>query len=284
MRLAILGSAAGGGFPQWNCGCRLCSAARQGFLLPRGQPGFAVSAGGDWWYLINPSAEIRTQLTSWGKLSPRGTRDTPIRGVLLTDGEFDHTLGLFELRQGASWVLYAPEGVLEVLGGLGLPRLLAPYACLEVQGVVLGSRVELEGLQAAWFPLSHRVPRYASQRLEGASCALLLEAGGRRVLYAPAVPSLQGIEALLEGVAVVLFDGTFFRASEPIDVGLLEDAWEMGHVPVEVSAPWLAGWPGRKIYLHLNNTNPLLDPSSSERAWVEDLGLEIAEDGMEILL
>lgn len=228
-------------------------------------------------WLINASVEVRQQLARFGPW-PDILRQAPIQGVLLTDGELDHVLGLLELRQRSPWTLWAPEGVLQALEALGLLSGLTTYAPIEVRPTPVGVEVPLGGIKAQWVLLGERSPAYATRG--GGTYALLLEEGGRRVLVAPAVPHLGLLEACLQGVDLALLDGTFFRAQEPLEVGLGLDALAMGHVPVEVLAPRLALLPGRKVLVHLNNTNPLVDPSAPERVWLLQLGVEVAEDGM----
>jgi pyrroloquinoline quinone biosynthesis protein B len=229
-------------------------------------------------YLINASTEIRLQLARYGPW-PRQLREAPIWGVFLTDAELDHTLGLLELRQGTPWALWAPVPILKALETCGLLRMLLAYIEVQIYSVTPADEVQLGLLRVRWLPLGSHPPAYSR---EGERFALLLEEEGRRALVAPAVADLSPLASVLEVADLTLLDGTFFREEEPLEAGLPQDAWSMGHVPVQVSAAWLSGFPGRKIYLHLNNTNPLVDPSSQERAWVASLGLEVAEDGMEL--
>ena len=230
-------------------------------------------------HLTNPSVEVRLQLARYGPW-PSKLREAAIQGVILTDAELDHVLGLLELRQRTLWALWAPEPILWTLEAAGLLHILKSYLEVQIYPVAPEEAVRLGPLCARWIPLLGHPPAYAR---EGARFALVLEEGKERVLVAPAVAELASLTPWLQEVDLALLDGTFFREEEPLEAGL-SDAWTMGHVPVQVSAPWLSRFPGRKVYLHLNNTNPLVDPTSPERAWVASLGLEVAEDGMELEL
>jgi pyrroloquinoline quinone biosynthesis protein B len=301
MRLRLLGTAAGGGVPQWNCRCANCQAARQGLIAPLASCSLAFSPDGVGWYLINATPEITQQLARWPELHPpSGTRSTPLRGVLLTDGELDHVLGLLQLREGTRWTLFATPAVAKMLEeDLRLLPALRRYADVQVRALSLEEALRVgDGapqVEVRVIETGRRLPRYlgaGETESHAAVVAVVLRdlATGRQAVYAPGVGRLS--EALAQGVGgadVIFFDGTFWTDDELRRLGITQDAaTEMGHVPVSGphgSALWLAEVSARaKLYVHVNNTNPLLDPASSERAWIRSLGLELACEGWEVTL
>lgn len=301
MRVRLLGTAAGGGVPQWNCRCRNCRAARAGFLPRPAQCSLALSPDGAGWYLINATPDVTDQLARWPELHPSGgIRSTPIRGVILTDGELDHVLGLLHLREGEPWTLYATPAVAALLAqDLRLLPALQRYADVAVRILSPEEPVPLGdgrfGLEVRVTETGRRLPRYAAspqREAPGAVVAVTLSdpATGRHVVHAPGVGVLS--DALFRqcaGAEVVFFDGTFWQDDELRQLGISADsASEMGHVPVsgpEGSAEWLAKLPARsKMYVHVNNTNPLLDPDSDARAAIRRLGLDVAVDGWAVTL
>jgi pyrroloquinoline quinone biosynthesis protein B len=279
MRLRLLGTAAGGGVPQWNCRFTNCQAARQGLIAPRASCSLAFSPGGVSWYLINATPEVSQQIARWPELQPpSGIRSTPLHGVLLTDGELDHVLGLLELRQDARWTLYATTPVTQLLEeDLRVLPALRRYAGVQgrelslEEALYLGdgtSQVEVRVVETG-----RRLPRYlgvAERASAGAVVAVVLTdlATGKRAVYAPGVGRLS--DALAQecrGADVIFFDGTFWTEDELRRLGITNDrAADMGHVPVsgpDGSARWLAEVAAHaKLYVHINNTNPLLDPAS----------------------
>ena len=295
MRVRVLGSAAGGGLPQWNCGCAQCVRAREGGLAPRSQPGIAVSADGARWSLVNASPDVREQLARFPALYPRpGTRDLPLDTVVLTNADLDHVLGLLVLREALPHRIVSTPWVRDVLLEHGVPwRLLAPawgVAKLD-QPVALDRNGHLE---ARLFPVPGKVPSWiasvASNHPEATTALRVSDARtGRRLVYAPGVARLDaGTLAELEAAELGFVDGTFFSADELSRTRPgAPDAQAMGHVPIEESLPVLAGLAEhglRCLYTHINNTNPVLDPDSAEAARVRRAGLEIAGDGMELEL
>lgn len=297
IQVRILGTAAGGGLPQWNCRCRYCEATRRGLLEPRLQASLAVSPGGDDWYLVNATPDVTTQMLHAAQLYPRrGTRHTPVQGILLTDAEFDHTLGLLHLREGQSWTLFATEGALASLEeGFDVLPSLQRYADIEVARVDLDTPRTLgEGdacVRVRWLETGRDAPLYTgkAEPVPGAVTALVLEdaRSGGSLVYAPGVGAIG--ETLAEACRradVVLFDGTFWTGDELIPVsGSRRDAHDMGHLPMDGeagSARFLAELSaGTKRYVHINNTNPVLDPTSWQRQRLRELGLDVAEDGEE---
>jgi len=214
-----------------------------------------------------------------------------VRGVLLTDGELDHVLGLLHLRESTPWTLYATPSVLRLLReDLCLLPALERYNEVRARPLT-ASGMELPGVEVRIVETSRRRPRYARGGGEGSVVALVLtdRTTGQSLVYAPGVAELsEPLRTVCVTASVVLFDGTFFTDDEPVRMGIAsENARAMGHVPVsgrDGSACWLADLPTPyKLYVHLNNTNPLLDPDSQARAWIRELGLEGAEDGGEVV-
>jgi pyrroloquinoline quinone biosynthesis protein B len=306
MRLRLLGTAAGGGLPQWNCRCANCQAARTGSIEPRAECSLAFSPDGAAWYLINATPDLTRSLARWPELSPQtGIRSSPVRGIILTDGELDHVMGLLHLREGARWTLYATPVVAGMLeANLHLLPALRRYADVPViplsldHPLIVGpgagggqtGRVEVRVVETG-----RRLPRYAgasAETSEGAVVAAVLTnlSTGRRAVYAPGVPRLsESMARACAGADVVFFDGTFWDDAELSHLDITRDtATSMGHAPVggpEGSAVWLSRQPAEtKLYVHLNNTNPLLNASGSERTWIRGLGIDVADDGWEAIL
>lgn len=306
MRVILLGTAAGGGFPQWNCACALCRKALAGALQARSQECVAVSGNSRDWWLLNASPDIRAQLLATQALrAGPGPRDTPVRGVLLTDAEVDHSLGLTILRGGPGLIVYATAPVLDALEtGLPLRGLLSRYAEWEWRDSTLPGGFELAGgLRVTTYPISAKVPKYVTPKARASATghseddrwvsAFRIEdqATGGTLVYVPCLADWpSGLDALLSSADCALLDGTFFSAEElGAAVGSRDpDAGQtlMGHLPVAGpggSLAALARHPRlRRIYTHLNNTNPLLDPSSAASALVERAGAEILSDGAEL--
>jgi pyrroloquinoline quinone biosynthesis protein B len=284
MKLRFLGTAAGGGIPQWNCACPGCQRARRTGVV-RTQDCAAVSGDGQSWYLLNASPDLRTQLVAAAELTPGpGRRDTPLRGVLLSTAELDHTLGLLALREARELVVYGTAVVLDALSGpFPVRPMLASYTSMSWQVVHTGESVTLSGgLQATPVTVGAKPPRYASASGGDWVVAYRItdERTGGIVVYAPCLPALG--EAFLDAAAgahCVILDGTFLHDDEMDRVaGGGRTATAMGHLPITESLPWLAGQAGtRFIYTHLNNTNPAADPA--QREGIAAAGAEIADDG-----
>ncbi|MEV5878412.1 pyrroloquinoline quinone biosynthesis protein PqqB [Streptomyces sp. NPDC052101] len=296
MRVVLLGTAAGGGFPQWNCACSLCTAARDGRLPSRTQECAAVTGNGRDWWLLNASPDLRTQLTATPALWPGpGPRDTPLRGVLLTDAEADHVTGLTELRGAANLKVYAAPPVRAALGPARAA--LHRYASWEwADSVADGGFVLAGGLVVTAHPVGMKIPKYVpGQQPVPAGpwvTAYRIEdlASGGVLVYAPCVGAWSpALDELCAEADCVLLDGTFYAADEmgtTVRSGAGQAA--MGHLPVtgpDGTLAALARHPGaRRIYTHLNNTNPLLDPASPARTRVTEEGMEILPDGAELVL
>lgn len=295
MWLRILGSAAGGGFPQWNCSCPGCRAVRDGSrpCRPRTQSSAAVSADYRRWFLLNASPDVRAQIESSPALHPRDGRQTPLQAVLLTDAELDHTLGLLLLRESRGFELHATPAVHETLcDGTGVLRTLGAYCAIEWRPVVPQADVPLgPGLSYRAVEVPTTKPsRFGPETAPGRVVGYRLTDGrtGRAAVYLPGVQELT--PALLEQLqdcACLLVDGTCWQDDELISLGVGgKTAREMGHLPIGEpggSLEQLAGLPvERTIYVHINNTNPILLEDTPERRTVEERGMEVATDGLEV--
>ncbi|MBK0869134.1 pyrroloquinoline quinone biosynthesis protein PqqB [Saccharopolyspora sp. HNM0986] len=295
MLLRCLGVAAGGGYPQWNCACGGCRAARERPERATTHAGLAVSATGRRWFLLNATPDVHHQIAADPNLHPGpGPRDTPVSGVLLTDAEFDHTIGLLVLREGAD---LAVHGTPEVLGALEtrfpVRHLLSDYAEIDWRPVEPGEPIELdERLRATAFRTGGKPPRYV-----GASDRPNWEVGyrledtatGGTAVYAPTVPRWDdAFAAQVADADCVFCDGTFHTDDEMSRQGTgRQPGSSMGHMPVDGpdgSARKLAELPGRKIYVHVNNTNPILDEASAQRRRLQRQGIEVGHAGLEVEL
>ncbi|MEY4882680.1 MAG: hypothetical protein RIS34_534 [Pseudomonadota bacterium] len=305
MHIRILGSAAGGGFPQWNCNCTNCAAVRQGdpALTPRTQSSIAVSGDGQAWLLVNASPDILTQVRAMPELQPaRALRDSGIAAVLLMDAQIDHVTGLLMLREHRSALpIYATPQVLDELNtSLPLIRVLSHYAGVAAHPLSLAEpEFKVEGLVGVHFSvmaLSSNAPPFSSRRdapLPGDNIGLVIDdsESGKRLFYAPGLGRIEPAVAQAMATSdVVLVDGTFWRNDEMQSLGFShKTAADMGHLAQ--SGPGgmlevLAALPQRtrKILIHINNTNPILRSDSPERAALTAAGIEVAWDGMVITL
>jgi len=295
MWVRVLGAAAGGGFPQWNCNCPQCRAVRDGSrpCRPRTQSSVAVSADYRRWFLLNASPDLRAQIESFPALHPHGLRDSPLQAVLLTDAELDHTLGLLLLREAGRLEVHATAAVHETLcTGTSLLQTLGAYAHIEWQPVATGREVALaDGLSYRAFPVpTTKRARFGTGEGEEGVVGYRITNGhtGRALVYLPNAQQLTAsARAHLEGCTCLLFDGTCWQDDELIRLGTAgKTSREMGHLPIagaEGSLEQLAPLPiERKIYIHINNTNPILLEDAPERRIVEEHGLEVAADGLEL--
>jgi pyrroloquinoline quinone biosynthesis protein B len=294
----VLGSAAGGGFPQWNCLCPVCRLAWAGDrrVKPRTQASLAMSANGEDWLLINASPDLPEQLRRSPALHPRGgTRGSPIKAILLTGAEIDQVTGLLSLRERQPFTLCASAATLAVLGENSVFGVLAPDLVQRRTMAIDQSCVLPGGLQAELFAVPGKVPLYLeSESPETMSEAagtvgVELSANGARVAYIPGAAAITPrMRARMERADVVFFDGTLFRDDEMIatNTGSKTGA-RMGHMAIDGEAgslDALEGLRARRIYIHINNTNPILVEGSPEHARVLSKGWEVAEDGLEVLL
>ncbi|ONI86191.1 pyrroloquinoline quinone biosynthesis protein PqqB [Saccharothrix sp. ALI-22-I] len=286
MKAVVLGTAAGGGVPQWNCACGPCAAVRAGELPARTQDALAVSGDGVGWWLVNTSPDIGVQLASTFALAPGpGPRDTPVRGVLFTDAELDHTLGLAVLRGAAGLRVHAPAPVLHALAPTR--DVLATYGEWSWRQVEPEQTITLDGgLEVTAFPVSGKRPRYAADSSLAGHWVVAYRfadpATGGVLLYAPCLASWPpGFDTLVAEADVVLLDGTFYAPSEMgAATGNPSGQAAMGHLPMTHSLPELRRHPTtRRIYTHLNNTNPALNPTSPEHTEITEAGAELVPDG-----
>lgn len=293
MLLRVLGSAAGGGSPQWNCGCPVCTAVRSGAGPARTQSSVAVSADRSRWFLINASPDVRTQVEDFPALHPCDDRTTPLEAVLLTDAELDHTLGLLLLREARALRLYATPTVRKTLSdGSGILRTLERYCPVEWRPVIPGTGLALaDGLSCRAFDVpTTKSDRFGNGLDHGRVVGYRLtdERSGGSLVYLPGVQALTAaLRAEIEGCACLLIDGTCWRDDELVRLGLAgRTSREMGHLPVDGPDGSLARLrslgAGRTIFVHMNNTNPILLEDTPERRTVEESGMEVAMDGLEV--
>lgn len=297
MRVVLLGTAAGGGFPRWNCACALCAAARDGKLPSRTQECVAVTGNSRDWWLLNASPDIRTRLTATSALWPGpGPRGTPVRGVLLTGAEADHVTGLTVLRGAPGLKVYAAPPVLAAL--TPARAVLDRYAPWEwADSFAEGGFVLAGGLVVTAHAVGAKGPEYVPPRPpdDRWMTAYRVEdlATGGVLVHAPCVGAwTDTLDDLLATADCAVLDGTFFAADETGtaargDTGRPAQA-AMDHLPVSGphgSLAALTGRPGlRRVYTHLNHTNPLLDPGSAARAQVTGAGVEVLMDGDEFVV
>lgn len=295
MWVRVLGAAAGGGFPQWNCGCPQCRAARDGSrpCRSRTQSSVAVSADYRRWFLLNASPDVRAQIESFPALHPCEVRGSPVQAVLLTDAELDHTLGLLLLREADRLEVHATEAVQETLSkGTSLLPTLDAYTNVEWRTVVTGAEVPLtDGLSCRAFeaPTNKRARFGTGESAESVVGYRITDDNtGRILVYLPGAQELTAsVLAQLEGCDCLLFDGTCWQDDELIRLGVGgKTSRGMGHLPIsgaDGSLKHLASLSiERKIYIHINNTNPILLEDSPERRAVEEQGFEVAYDGLEL--
>ncbi|MDP9968276.1 pyrroloquinoline quinone biosynthesis protein B [Variovorax paradoxus] len=310
MKVLVLGSGAGGCFPQWNCNCRLCAGQRQGVLdaCARTQSSVAVSADGESWVLLNASPDIGQQIRSHPQLHPRhGLRDTPIKAVVLMDAQIDHVAGLLGLREGPRIDLYATPCVFEDLTtSFPVLGVLEHYCGTRWHMLAVAGTQTRVDFGVAGFPslrftavaIPGKAPPYSPHRrgqAVGDNIALRIEdlQGGRRLFYAPGLAEI-GPEELrwMHDADCLLLDGTFWTEDEMRHAGLgTRSASDMGHLPQTGTGPRagmvdaLRATPARrKVLTHINNSNPILDAASAQRQELERHGIEVAYDGMEISL
>jgi pyrroloquinoline quinone biosynthesis protein B len=297
LSVLVLGSAAGGGFPQWNCGCGLCRLARAGDprVRPATQASVAISGDDENWVVIGASPDLRQQILQTPRLWPTsGLRHSPIKGVVLLGGDVDALAGLLVLRERQPLTVYGALEVLDLLRTNRIFGVLSP-ALVRLQPLAAEAPVDCgAGLRLTLLEMPGKIPLYlesmgATEPEPGPNHAACLEANGRRVIVAPACADITDrVHQQLDNADVVFFDGTLFTDNEMIVAGLGEKtSRRMGHVPVSGPGGTLEGLAdlsGRRILLHINNSNPILLAGSPERQQVEAAGFEIAHDGMEVRL
>jgi pyrroloquinoline quinone biosynthesis protein B len=305
MKIRVLGSAAGGGFPQWNCNCPNCSGVRSGTsgAIPRTQSSIAV-AGRDptRWVLVNASPDILAQLQRATALQPaRGLRDTALCAIVLVDGQVDHTTGLYMLRESTHpWPLWCTDSTYaDLTQGNPILEVLGHFCGVDRRRLELDREFAVDGLADLRFralPVASKPAPYSPHRespLPGDNVALVLEdqSSGRSAVYAPGLAALdERLWGHMRSAACVLVDGTFWSDDEMVRLGVSRKrATDIGHLPQSGTGGMLEQLDRlpsgvRKILIHINNTNPILDPSSAQCAELVRRGVEVAEDGMEITL
>ncbi|MGZ5917953.1 MAG: pyrroloquinoline quinone biosynthesis protein PqqB [Methyloceanibacter sp.] len=308
MLIKVLGSAAGGGFPQWNCNGRNSADLRKGVagLQPRTQASVAVSADGRNWVLLNASPDLRQQINDTPELHPApdaGPRNSPIKAVILTNGDVDAIAGLLTLREGQPFTIYGSERVLQVLAANNIFDVL-DHALVPRTPMALGRPFAVEGpegplgLEVEAFPVPGKVALYLEDAeagegfgtQEGDTVGLkVTEAGsGRHFFYVPGCAKLDvAVKARLAGAPLLFFDGTLYINDEMIVQGLMNKTGDrIGHMNMSGGNGTVASFAdlgvGRTIFIHVNNSNPALREDSPERSGVEAAGWEVAYDGMAI--
>jgi pyrroloquinoline quinone biosynthesis protein B len=296
--IRVLGSSAGGGFPQWNCACPNCEAVRRGDprLMARTQDSLAFSASGQDWHLINASPDILKQISDSTSLHPRGARHSPVRSVILTNGDLDHVLGLFSLRESWPLVLYATPAVRRGLEDRNvICRTLHRFPeQVTWRDLELGRELLVEpGLTVEARPARGKLPVHlmglATPSPEDNVSLWIRDARTlKTAVYMGATSSTEGIERELGGADCLFFDGTFWSSEEMVSLGLSQArAEDMAHLPIggpKGSLAQLSGVRAQKIFTHINNSNPILVDGSAENLAVRAAGWQIAYDGMEVSL
>ncbi|WP_299044804.1 pyrroloquinoline quinone biosynthesis protein PqqB [uncultured Tateyamaria sp.] len=295
MRLIVLGAAAGGGLPQWNCGCRNCADARAGVIPRMTQSSVAVTVDGSAWVVLNASPDIRVQVDTCPQMHPPALRGSPIASVVLTNGDIDHIAGLLTLREKTGFDVYTTSAGLDILASNTVFGVLDP-ALVTQRAITLDTPFEpVPGLRITPFAVPGKVALFLEgdtlnlEEVGEQTVGLMLEDGVSRAAYVPgcaAVPDW--LHDRLDGVDLLLFDGTVWNNDDMQRTGTGEKTGaRMGHVPLngaQGSLARLSDLSARKVFIHINNTNPILQPDSAERATVIDHGWDIAYDGMEITL
>ena len=307
LRVVVLGAAAGGGVPQWNCGCPVCLSARGDRELQSTQASIAVSTDGDHWFLINASPDLRQQLIATPQLHPRAghLRHSPIAGVILTNGEIDAVAGLLSMREGSPFTIYAHARVLAILKANSIFNVLSENN-VRRQPIAVDQTFDPRlpdgspsGIEILPFAVSGKGAWYLEGKVhpggnDGAGDTLGLRIKDKRsgkFFYFIAACAGVGdeLKARLAGAPLVFFDGTVWRDDELITAGLGNKTGQgMGHIAMSGDRGAIAALDGldigQKVFLHINNSNPALLPASPERELAERAGWQFATDGTEIVL
>lgn len=310
MIIKVLGSSAGGGFPQWNCNCRNCAGARSGApnFKARTQSSLAVSRDGENWVLLNASPDLRQQINETPELGARaagGMRNSPIKAAVLTNGDVDHVIGLINLREMEPFTVYGSDRVLATLAANSVFNVLDKTKVARRE-LPLGKGIELTGpegplgLTVTAFAVPGKVALYLEDASKGANFGseagdtIGLEvrdaASGKTFYYVPGCAEVDAkLAARLKGAALVFFDGTLYTDDEMLQAGLMPKTGKrMGHISIAGDDGSIAAFAplgvARRIYVHINNSNPVLDETSEPRRATEAAGWEIGYDGMEVRL
>ncbi|MDX0965652.1 pyrroloquinoline quinone biosynthesis protein PqqB [Sinorhizobium medicae] len=297
LRILVLGAAAGGGLPQWNCGCPNCAMARDpgSGLKPQTQSSLAVSLDGEAWAVFNASPDIRQQIHANRPLQPRRLRHSPIESVVLTNGDIDHLAGLLVLREKQAFALFSTGAVGRIVADNPVFQVLDPELVSKRTIEIEETFSPLQGLGARLFAVPGKVPLFLENGepdlgLEGEhTVGVELAAAGKRVYYVPGCAVMtDALAARLRNADAVFFDGTLYSDDEMIQTGMgRKTGRRMGHMPIDGEGGSLDALGTlnirRKIYVHINNTNPIWR-AGSERERVEAQSFEIGYDGMEVRL
>jgi pyrroloquinoline quinone biosynthesis protein B len=303
MKIRVLGSGAGGGFPQWNCNCHNCRRIRRGQMRgkARTQSSIAVSSDDKNWLLFNTSPDIRAQLEAFPAIQPQeGVRGTGIKAILLIDAQIDHSTGLLILREGKPLDVYCSEMVKNDLSsGFPVFKMLEHYCTVRHHGVPLdGGSFTIPGIDDLRFythSLKSKAPPYSPHRNDphdGDNIGVIVEqiSSGKKLYYAPGLGEIEPhVAEAMQQADCILVDGTFWTEDEMVQTGISSKrAREIGHLPQSGPGGMIEVLNGvvkaRKILIHINNTNPILDEDSSERQTLDAAGIEVSYDGLEILL
>ncbi len=293
MRCLVLGSAAGGGVPQWNCACRICALVRAGDprVLPRTQASIAVSCNSGEWIIVGASPDLRAQILANPELAPAAPRHSPIAAVVLLSADIDGIAGLLHLREQQAFRLFAPAPILRILHENGifgvLDTTLVPRIAIGAEAAGILPDLSLRLLQMPGKTPLYQEAANATQPEPAPAYAAWLEAHGRTAIVAPACAAItDAVLASLAAADALFFDGTLYDDNEMIAAGIgHKTGTRMGHVAIagpQGSLARLAGLRGRRIYFHLNNSNPVLLENSPEYRQVRAAGFEIAHDGMQV--
>lgn len=299
MHVIVLGSAAGGGVPQWNCRCPVCRLAWSGDprVEPRTQSSIAVSAGGGAWVLLNASPDLRAQIAATPALQPRnGDRDSPIGAVVLTNGDVDHIAGLLSLRESQPFALYGTADTLGLIRQNQVFDVVSP-AFVGRQTVEFGASFSpATGLEMEFFAVPGKVPLWREDASlvigeeSGSTVGVTVTANGRRLVYVPGCAAMtEALRERIRGADLLFFDGTLFSDDEMIAAGVgTKTGARMGHLSMSGDGGTVALLKDvpveRRVFIHINNTNPALVDGSQERRAVEAAGWTLAHDGMEFAL
>jgi len=299
LRALVLGSGAGGGVPQWNCGCRVCRLAWNGDerVKPRTQSSLAVSVDGANWLLLNASIDLRQQILATPALQPKGEgRHSPIAAVLLTNTDVDHAAGLLSLRERQPFTIWGTPVTLDTIGANRIFDVVG-RDIVPRRAVKLGEPFEpLPGLTIELFPVPGKVPLWLEEEevktdvIGEGTVGAAIEAAGRKLVYAPGCARMtDDLKTRIAEAHALFFDGTLFSDDEMIANGLGDKTGRrMGHMPVSGPGGTLEELAGhahvRRILIHINNTNPILLEDSPEREAVVRAGVEVAYDGLEVEL
>ncbi len=296
MHVLILGAAAGGGLPQWNCGCFNCNSARSGAIAPQTQSSIAVSADGNDWAVLNASPDIRSQFLDNPQMHPTSVRGTPVKSVVLTNGDIDHIAGLLILREKTGFDVFATGEILKALDGNPMFGVLDPVHVSKKTMVIDEDFEPAAGVTITPYFVPGKVPLYQeagavdTTLISENTIGLEIRAHDKILQYVPGCAMITDeIRARFAKSDQILFDGTVWQNEEMKTTATgTKTGRRMGHIPISGEDGSLASFAAlagpAKTYIHINNTNPIWNPLSPERRAVEDAGWSIASDGIEIVL